>query len=104
MHGFPEIMLCRLVTVENDGILSRKMDNWVRVGIKNAIALFQTQSSLETRVILVQNPTKSCALNKLTELHLAGYVGIITMQCLGLCHRNDGNATTYSTKTGRTIT
>ena len=62
MHGFHEIMLCRLVHVENDGILSRKMDNWVRVGIKNAIALFQTQTSLETRVILVQNPTKSYEL------------------------------------------
>ena len=58
IHRFIQTLLDFSVGVENERMRSSKLDNWVRVRIKNVIAHSQTQNCLEAIAIQRRSHTK----------------------------------------------
>ena len=85
IHRIIQTLVDMLCSVENGCIMSSKMDNWAHVRIKNAIALSQTQNSLETSAIQRKSHTKYMEFYKFSIGSLIQNVSLLSTSL----HLND---------------
>ena len=85
IHRIIQTLVDMLCSVENECIMSSKMANWAHVRIKNAIALSQTQNSLETSAIQRKSHTKYMEFYKFSIGSLIQNVSLLSTSL----HLND---------------